>query len=50
VKCARFERRATISEAAAVTVAPRVPGDLDGDGDFDLDDVRELLRGFTGPG
>jgi len=30
-------------------VPPRIPGDVDGDGDFDLDDVAHLLAGFSGP-
>jgi hypothetical protein len=39
-----------ISNSGILTVLPAVPGDMDHDGDFDLDDLGMLLPGFTGPG
>ncbi len=40
----------SISNAGILTVLPAIPGDVDGDGDFDLEDFASLLNGFTGPG
>jgi len=39
----------SVSNAGILTVLPAVPGDSDGDGDFDLEDISLLLTGFNGP-
>ncbi len=38
-----------ISDPVILNVNQAVAGDVDGDGDFDLDDLAMLLPGFTGP-
>ncbi len=39
----------TISDPVILVVNQAVPGDVDGDGDFDLEDLAISLPGFTGP-
>ncbi len=44
-----FTCPAVVSDPVILSIIPAVPGDVDGDGDFDLDDLAILLPTMTGP-